>query len=840
LRTSSSLHTAVGDGVNSELRYKALIQASASVVWRARPDGQIIEAWGWDKLSDQPKLEYLGSGWLEAVHPDDRDRVIDYWTGAIAAGEIDPLEYRVRQPDGSYRWAMARAIALRNSEGAICEWVGTVTDIQERKDSEQALREREELLSLALDATGLGVWEMELPSHKTSWSPRLKAMVGLGPDDVIDDELFYRLVHPDDRYAVEQQVIDAVETRNDTPYSFAYRIFRVDTGEERWWHEWSRLVNDASGAPARLVGAIQDITERQKAEIERRNSEKRWRLALKAGRMMAWERHVDDEFTTRSDNAQELLGLGSGPASDFVDRVHPVDRQRLLSTQDPTSPEASATTEFRYRHPNGREMWLESSAMRITGDGERTRLVGVTSDITERKAAEEKLRYAASYDALTGLLNRAALQTALDQAIGSARTDGRAVTLILVDIDHFKDINDTLGHDAGDILLRTVGRRLRSVVGETGMVARLGGDEFAVLSEGLGSDHEAERLASALLQELRKGFTYLDKVRTITASLGFASFPDHASQPSDMLKNADLALYAAKTGGRARVRKFAPEMRQAVEQRTALLADVQQGLARGEFVPFYQPKVDLASGKVVGFEALARWLHPTRGVLTPQIFGPAFADGELTIAIGEAMLARMIEDMAAWLSRGFAFGRVALNLSSFEFMTPDLADRLLAQLGKAGIPSSCFEIEVTETVLLDGKSRGVATTLQRLHRHGVKISLDDFGTGYASLTHLKRFPVDELKIDRSFVRNLEVDADDAAIVSAVIGLARNMGLTVVSEGVETPGQAARLLSMGCHLGQGYHFAKPMAGSRVPWFLTHAHKKLAQPTPTWVKRGPVKA
>jgi EAL domain-containing protein (putative c-di-GMP-specific phosphodiesterase class I) len=208
--------------------------------------------------------------------------------------------------------------------------------------------------------------------------------------------------------------------------------------------------------------------------------------------------------------------------------------------------------------------------------------------------------------------------------------------------------------------------------------------------------------------------------------------------------------------------------------------------------------------------------------------------------IGEAMLARMIEDMSAWLSRGFTFGRVALNLSSFEFMTPDLAERLLVQLGKAGIPTSCFEIEVTETVLLDGKTRGVSTTLQRLHRHGVKISLDDFGTGYASLTHLKRFPVDELKIDRSFVRNLEDNADDAAIVSAVIGLARNMGLTVVAEGVETQGQAARLLSMGCHLGQGYHFAKPMAGSRVPWFLAHAPKRLAQPSPAWAKRGPVKA
>jgi diguanylate cyclase (GGDEF)-like protein len=499
--------------------------------------------------------------------------------------------------------------------------------------------------------------------------------------------------------------------------------------------------------------------------------------------------------------------------------VHPVDRQRLLRAMRSASGEEHTLTEFRYRHPDGRELWLEQSSMLIDGDGGPRRLVGVTSDITERKASEERLRHAASHDALTGLPNRAALQNALDQAMGRARDLGGNVTLILIDLDHFKDINDTLGHDAGDHLLRITADRLNHAVSGIGLVARLGGDEFAVLIEDQAAQADAEQLAASLLSELRKGFIYGGKVISVSATLGIASFAD-TPHPAELLKDADLALYAAKNGGRSRVARFTPGLREAVEQRMALSDDVRKALAEGQIVPFYQPKVDLGTRTVVGFEALARWLHPTRGVLTPAVFGAVFDDAQLSTAIGEAILARVVEDMQLWRSRDIDCGRIAINLSSFAFSAPDLADQILAKLARGGIPYQCFEVEVTETVLL-GEARGVATTLQRLHDNGVKISLDDFGTGYASLTHLKRFPVDELKIDRSFVSDLEKDADDAAIVTAVVSLATSLELKVVAEGVETAGQVEMLKAAGCHYGQGYLFAKPMAASRVPWFLSQS-------------------
>jgi predicted signal transduction protein with EAL and GGDEF domain len=327
---------------------------------------------------------------------------------------------------------------------------------------------------------------------------------------------------------------------------------------------------------------------------------------------------------------------------------------------------------------------------------------------------------------------------------------------------------------------------------------------------------------------LAEPFAYRASRLSIGASIGFAVFPAHDTSSVELFKSADLALYAAKNEGRQQVKEYGIEMRLALERRVALVADLKQAIGRGLLVPFYQPKVDLRTGAIVGFEALARWTHPTRGVLTPQEFGSAFDDPELAVAIGETMVAQVLRDLAGWLGDGIECGRIAVNFSAYAITIPDLADRLAGQLESAGIPPARFEIEVTETVFLDGDAANVAAILRRFHDLGIRISLDDFGTGYASLTHLKRFPVDEIKIDRSFIRDLEEDPDDAAIVSAVIELGRSLGLKVVAEGIETEGQESRLRSWGCDFGQGYLFAKPMAASRVPWLIRNLPKRTPRP------------
>jgi diguanylate cyclase (GGDEF)-like protein/PAS domain S-box-containing protein len=803
--------------ITSGQRYRALIQASTSVVWRADRTGSIVEAWGWAELADQPQLGFLGEGWLEALHPDDRQKTSEHWREAMKNGELSPIEYRVRQANGGYRWAKARGVALRDEHGTISEWVGTVTDIQERKGAEQALRENEELMRLAVEATGLGVWEMELPSNRTIWSSELKVMAGLPPDVKIDDDRFYNLVHPDDRGPVEEKMHAAVGQLDLNPYNIAYRIYRANDGEERWWHEWSRLVTDSAGQPARIVGAIQDITDRKRAEIERHNSEERLRLALQAGRMVAWERNLATGTTTRSDNATALFGSTDGLIEDFVGRVHPLDRPRFLASIKQVTPKTTVI-QYRYQHPDGRQLWLESSSMLIEGDGGPRRVVGVTSDITDKKAAEARLRYAASHDSLTGLLNRAALQGLVERALKKAKRAKTSLALLLLDLDHFKDVNDSLGHDAGDLLLKSVADRLRMTLGEAVPVARLGGDEFAIVLVDESDVRNAEGMASMLLRRLAEPFVYRGKRISVKVSVGLARAEEGRPCFVDLLKAADLALYSAKNDGRHRVKSFEPSMQDLVLRRIALAAELGEALLAGEVVPFYQPKVDLRDGRIIGFEALARWIHPERGVLTPHSFGSAFEDPELAIAIGETMMSHVVKDMAEWLTRGLDCGRVAVNLSAHAFKVPDVASRLLAQLAAAGVPPWQFAVEVTETVFLDGDASFVGNILRQFREADVLVSLDDFGTGYASLTHLKRFPVDEIKIDRNFVRDLEEDPDDAAIVSAVIGLGRNLGLKVVAEGIETPGQARKLLAWGCDFGQGYLYAKPMAGSRVPWAI----------------------
>jgi diguanylate cyclase (GGDEF)-like protein len=445
--------------------------------------------------------------------------------------------------------------------------------------------------------------------------------------------------------------------------------------------------------------------------------------------------------------------------------------------------------------------------------------VGVSFDITDRKVAEAELWRVANHDALTGLPNRALFQQRLDQALNEAAKNCGRVSLLLIDLDHFKDVNDALGHDAGDALLKRTAACLQSSVRGCDTVARFGGDEFAIVFPQLPTVERAYERAQEIIEKLREPFVYEGRTFASKASIGIAAFPDHGSTAKDLLKDADIALYRAKAQGRNCAVVYTTELRIAVEQRLSLGHDVREALSRGHIIPFYQPKVCLSTGKIIGFEALARWQHPSKGILTPASFGAIFNEPEPAMEVGRHLMARVASDMRVWLDAGLNPGRVAVNLSAAEFMQPDLADYILRLLAEKDIPLKNFEVEVTETVLLGRRSEVAAAILEQLHQQGVLIALDDFGTGYASLTHLKQFPVDHVKIDRSFIMNLEQDAGDEAIVAAVVGLGRSLNLQVTAEGVETEGQAQRLRTLGCQNAQGYLYAKPMNAADVPAFLS---------------------
>ncbi|MET0428709.1 MAG: EAL domain-containing protein, partial [Microvirga sp.] len=567
-------------------------------------------------------------------------------------------------------------------------------------------------------------------------------------------------------------------------------------------------VQSATGVTTHFVGTLSDITERSRLN-------ETLRLALRAGHMVAWEHDLRTDFVTRSDNARELVGIGSGTLSDFLARVHPDDQPVRARLVEDVDRDGVGTCEFRCILPGGEIMWFGCRAEKVGPD----RIAGVSYDITTRKAAEDDLWRAANRDFMTGLPNRSLFQQSLEQAVGQARRNGTSISLLLIDLDNFKDINDTLGHDAGDALLAELATRLDVLQKDGDMVARIGGDEFAVLVVAPVSFETVIRLAETVKERVRMPFVFGGRTFVTRASVGVAGFPSDAVSPAELMKAADIALYQAKAQGRSRIVAYASSMRLEIEARVALAAEIRDAISRDQIVPYYQPKVSLLTGRVTGFEALARWQHPDKGLLTPQYFGTIFSDHNLAAAIGRCVLTQVARDIRRWLDDGLDPGRGAINLSSAEFNNPRLATDLLAVLDHWRVPVENFEVEVTETVLLGRETENVAAILTQFHQRGVQIALDDFGTGYASLTHLKRFPVDHIKIDQSFIRDMEADASNDAIVAAVIGLCRSLNLQVTAEGIETEGQSRRLRELGCTNAQGYFYAKPMSGARVAGFLS---------------------
>lgn len=446
--------------------------------------------------------------------------------------------------------------------------------------------------------------------------------------------------------------------------------------------------------------------------------------------------------------------------------------------------------------------------------------VSTHEDVTDRRQSEQRIGYLASHDPLTKLPNRAMFQRALDERF--AADEQLPFGLALLDLDNFKLTNDSLGHDAGDALLVSVGQRIRAAVRRCDLVARLGGDEFAVLFTEITTVEQLDDVASDLLKRLSKPTEYGGRLIDGHASIGATLFNvQHTAQ--DILKQADLALYAAKNAGRGVYRLYEPSMHASLLANQGMLSTARSGLSRDIIRPFYQPKVNLRTGEIIGFEALLRCCEPGRRPVGPECLGAAFEDLGLAIQISDRIIEQVVADVSRWLGTGVPFGHVAINASSSELRCGTFARRLLTKLQAAAIPAGCIQIEVTEGVLMGRGVEHVERSFLELADAGIKLALDDFGTGFASLTHLKQFPVEIIKIDRAFIRDLEVDPDDAAIVSALVGLAGALNIEVVAEGIETIAQRDFLSALGCKTGQGYLFGKAVPATRVAVMLRPGHR-----------------
>jgi diguanylate cyclase (GGDEF)-like protein/PAS domain S-box-containing protein len=441
--------------------------------------------------------------------------------------------------------------------------------------------------------------------------------------------------------------------------------------------------------------------------------------------------------------------------------------------------------------------------------------VVVLRDITERKRAERRIRYLARFDTLTKMPNRMQFQHMLHQAIVRSTRQGRGLVLLYVDVDNFKEVNDTFGHETGDRVLETLSERLSRALPNEAVAGRLAGDEFAIFAEGIEGEQARHRqatdLARLVLDEIAKPVHFADKEIDVTASIGIATVPEHADNVIDLIRNADAAMYHAKRQGRNCHVHYVPEMNAAAVERLMLKSKLRRALERDEFLLRYQPKVDLASGEVVGAEALLRWRLPGHGEIAPSQFIPLAEESRLILDIGAWVLNQVCQDYAAWKEKVRDPGRVAINLSLKELSQASFIPHCRSVFERHQVAPSCVELEITETTLMLDAERTLPL-LDELRSMGVHLSIDDFGTGYSSLSALQQFPISTLKIDRSFVTNAATDPDDATIVRTIIEMGRSLGLLVVAEGVETEEQRYFLLHSGCQLGQGRLFGEPITSA----------------------------
>ncbi len=524
-----------------------------------------------------------------------------------------------------------------------------------------------------------------------------------------------------------------------------------------------------------------------------------------------------------SEEALRILGLKAGEASGldgYLQRVDPAEQAATRAQIDGLVHEGGELDLFNrlcladgsVRHVHLRGVHRGSAPVRV--------LSGTIQDVTERKRAEEQIRYLAYYDGLTSLPNRQFFLEQLQRTLVLARRHERQLAVLSLDIDQFKRINDTLGHQVGDELLQAISHRLidsvrggdevaRAEPGIDGHIARLGGDEFSLLLVELGHFHDAAKVAHRLLEMLRAPFRVGDQEIFVTASIGISLFPSDGDSPDVLMRNADTAMHYAKEQGRANYQFYGRTMNSRALEKLSMEAQLRRALDRNELTVHYQPKVEAKTGSVVGVEALVRWKHPELGVVGPSQFIPIAEEIGLIVPIGEWVLEQACRQVRAWQSRGYANLGMAVNIAGPHFRQPKLLRSVGDALRRLEIPAHCLELEVTESMLMENLD-ATQITLRRLKEMGVRLAMDDFGTGYSSLAYLKRFPLDTLKIDRTFLKDAPDDAGDAALISAIIAMAHSLNLTVVAEGVEYEKQLDFLRDRGCDLIQGYLVSRPSA------------------------------
>ena len=657
--------------------------------------------------------------------------------------------------------------------------------------------------------------------------PGIVELLGMTREEWLSQPEGWRgLLHPGDLDRVVASSDHSVASGD--PFHEQYRAIHRD-GHEIWIREDAVLVRDDDGEPRFWLGLMLDVTGSVHTERELHEARTKYGALVEQIPAIVYVDLADDAMTTSYVSPQICDLLGITPEEYILDpdlwakQLHPEDRDRAMATYlEGRASGEPFTFEYRLVARDGRVLWFSDSAVVIQDEAGETAFVqGVMLDITQRKDAEEQIAFLAYHDKLTTLPNRVLFDELLDLSLARARRHELGVAVISVDVDNFKLVNDSLGHEVGDRLIVMLSERLREATRETDLVARPGGDEFLMLladldratpaSGGDSAEHIAESVAARIQASLREPFEVDGTELYVTASLGISLFPDHGDDGATLLKHADNAMFRSKQAGPGGSFMHALDDADSMGK-LSLSTRLRKAVENQSWMLHYQPLIDLSTGGMTGVEALIRWPEPGGGLIQPGEFIPLAEEMGLIEAIGDWVVGELSRQDAIWRAEGLTLD-VSFNLSPRQLWQPDVVDKILSRIRPAGMEPSRLTVEITESTAMTDPDRTQAI-LHDMHARGLRLAIDDFGTGYSSLARLKHMPVDVLKIDRSFVRDVNLDRDAASMVSAMIALAQNLGMTALAEGIETEAEWEFLADRGCELGQGYYFSKPVPADEI--------------------------
>jgi len=679
----------------------------------------------------------------------------------------------------------------------------------------------EERLTLALSASGEGLWDWHLVDKSVFYDKRVYEITGYNEDELGNKiHQWRKIIHPDDYAAVKADWVQHFKD-NTRVLESEYRI-RTKSGAWLWIRVLGKTVErDKNGKNIRVTGTIFDCTENHKSEEERallttvfKNSQESVVI-------------LDAKLTIRSAN-RAFTGLVGLSMEDILN-------QRLLSMFEDNHDQEFFTNMLNVVEQVGRwdgeirftnrenelvALWLEISPVNYDQIREAKTYIATFSNVQRRKKVEDELRYLANYDTLTGLPNRRLFSHRLDHALALSKRHSSTFALLFTDLDEFKKVNDTLGHNVGDKLLVEVSKRLRSCVRESDTVARMGGDEFVVLIEEVENKRTITAVADKIIRQMQDRFHIDDHDIKVTTSVGIAVYPNDGDDADTLSKNSDTAMYDAKKQGRDNYKFYNAEMNKQASERIKIESYLDKAITNEELFLVYQPKINLTTGNVIGAEVLIRWQHPILGLVSPVDFISIAEESGLIVPIGEWVIRTAFDSLIEWQQTPLENLTIAINVSGKQFETVSLPELMQKILSETSVPAEKVELELTESLLMETGPKAIET-LKALKQLGLKLSIDDFGTGYSSLQYLSSFPVDYLKIDQSFVNELESNKKSETIVRAIVAMAKGLDLGIIAEGIEMPTQLSILSQLGCDMGQGYYFSKPLS---KPDFIQYIHQQ----------------